>query len=582
MTTPLYTPRYTSSRALLVGIDRYKNAPPLGYAVSDARAVADVLRNQFKFLDENVTLLVNEEATRENILEHFLSFADGNVAPDDRILFFFAGHGHTLTGSRGEVGFLVPVDGNPQKIASLVRWDELTRNADLIPAKHLLFVMDACYGGLAITRALPAGSMRFLKDMLVRPSRQVLTAGKANEVVADSGGPVPGHSIFTGHFLEALSGKAAGSEGIITANGVMTYVYEQVGRDQNSHQTPHYGFLAGDGDFIFAASFLTADADSGEKEQDVLVAVPTPMTAAPEDESASDLQRVKSYLAEPRDKIRLDDLIAQKTRALLPALSSPNFSSQAPVSVGEIPERLKRYESLTDEMRAFVSVLSYWGREEHRPTLRKPLIRLCDQLRAQGGSVAWIGLRWFPIDMLAMAGAISALAARNYSTLATVMLSGVTPPDGAQSSVPLVIAIEEGLIDAHRTDVFKKNPGHERNYVPKSEYLFKALQPQLDDLFFLGNDYEEMFDYAEVLRALVVADHFAQTNSHFWAPWGRFAWKHRRGNGRDPFTRVVEEATRQGSNWGPIGVGFFGGDIHRFVQVAQRLADDHLKKLTWF
>jgi hypothetical protein len=45
--------------------------------------------------------------------------------------------------------------------------------------------------------------MRFLRDMLQRFSRQVLTAGKADETVADENGPRPGHSIFTSHLLEA-------------------------------------------------------------------------------------------------------------------------------------------------------------------------------------------------------------------------------------------------------------------------------------------------------------------------------------------------------------------------------------------
>src|SRR5207244_2588726 len=116
---------------------------------------------------------------------------------------------------------------------------ELTRNADLIEAKHILFVMDACYGGLALMRGITPGTKRFLKDMLIRRSRQVLTAGKADEVVADSGGPLPGHSVFTGHLLEALQGKAANSEGIITAATLSAYVYMAVSSDAGSQQTPH-------------------------------------------------------------------------------------------------------------------------------------------------------------------------------------------------------------------------------------------------------------------------------------------------------------------------------------------------------
>ena len=74
----------------------------------------------------------------------------------------------------------------------------------------MFFLMDACYGGLALSRRpFPPGSMRFLKNMLQRHSRQILTAGKADEVVADAGGPRAGHSIFTGHVLDVLEGGAA-------------------------------------------------------------------------------------------------------------------------------------------------------------------------------------------------------------------------------------------------------------------------------------------------------------------------------------------------------------------------------------
>ena len=65
--------------------------------------------------------------------------------------------------------------------------------------------------------------------MCKRLSRQVLTAGKADETVSDGNGPISGHSIFTGHLIQGLEGKAATKEGIITANGVMAYVYDKVG-----------------------------------------------------------------------------------------------------------------------------------------------------------------------------------------------------------------------------------------------------------------------------------------------------------------------------------------------------------------
>ena len=157
----------------------------------------------------------------------------------------------TAQGYRETVGFLVPVDGIPSSKNTLIRWDELTRNADLIAAKHVLFIMDACYSGLAIQRtAVAPGTERFLRDMLQRYARQVITAGKADETVADGGGPSGKNSIFTGYLLEGLGGKAADEHGVLTANELMHYVYQKVSQDNRSHQTPHYGHLDGDGDFV--------------------------------------------------------------------------------------------------------------------------------------------------------------------------------------------------------------------------------------------------------------------------------------------------------------------------------------------
>ena len=224
--------------------------------MSDANAVAEILKENFDFQKENIKILLDENATRNGIMEAFLSYVNGGVSPDDRILVFFAGHGMTKSGKRGEVGFLVPYEGDQNNLSTLIRWDELTRNSELISAKHILFIMDACYGGLAITRALSSGSMRFLKDMLKRYSRQVLTAGKADEVVSDAGGPIPNHSVFTGHLLQGLQGEAASRDGVVTANGLMGYVYDRVAKDQHSQQTPHYGFLEGRGWFVLYTLLL--------------------------------------------------------------------------------------------------------------------------------------------------------------------------------------------------------------------------------------------------------------------------------------------------------------------------------------
>ena len=265
---------YDAGRALVIGINDYENASPLGYAVSDAEEIMQILIDEIGFDAENVISLLDSEATKNNILKAFHSFTSEDVQVDDRLIVFFAGHGHTKTGFRGEVGYLVPHDANMDDSSSFIRWDELTRNAELIRAKHILFIMDACYGGLAVNRDIQAGSSRFLKDMYQRFSRQVITAGKANEVVSDSGGPLPNHSVFTGHLIEGIKGKAANEHGVITASGLMAYVYTKVANDINSDQTPHYGQFDGDGDFIISAPEVEVLSEDVSKDIDALISVP--------------------------------------------------------------------------------------------------------------------------------------------------------------------------------------------------------------------------------------------------------------------------------------------------------------------
>lgn len=246
-----YQPFYQSSWALVIGINSYQHVSPLSYACNDADAVSSLLISEFEFPTENVFVLKDGKATKQAIMDRFLSFSDKANNPDDRLLVFFAGHGLTFDGLRGPVGYLVPVDGDPANKNSLIRWDDLTRNAELIQAKHILYIIDACYSGLALQRAIAPGTQRFLSDMLQRFSRQVITAGKADEVVADGGGQQGKNSIFTGYLLEGLKGAALDSNGVLTANEIMAYVYKKVGQDNRSEQTPHYGHLEGDGDFVF-------------------------------------------------------------------------------------------------------------------------------------------------------------------------------------------------------------------------------------------------------------------------------------------------------------------------------------------
>ncbi|MCW3036081.1 MAG: peptidase caspase catalytic subunit p20, partial [Actinobacteria bacterium] len=579
--TTAYLPRYTNSWALVIGINEYSAAAPLGYACSDAEAVAELLAGKFSFPQENITLLLNADASRAEILSSYLAY-ESTLTENDRLAVYFAGHGYTRTGRRGEVGYLVPHDGDPADLSTLIRWDELTRNGDLIPAKHVLFLMDACYGGLAITRALAPGSSRFLKDMLQRYSRQVLTAGKADEVVADAGGPRLRHSVFTGHLLDALEGAAEATDGIITANGVMAYVYDKVGKDPHSQQTPHYGFLDGDGDFVFQAPTLEALHTEQRTDEDVLLQVPATGQPAAVLGRMGLPERIKELLSDSRYRIALDDLVASEIRAAQYAFRDEVFPTQTPEFTAEtFAERLRQYESASENMLTVTILIAKWGEEGHRPTLQRTLGRLADNVQGGGGLSIWNSLRWYPLVLLLYSGGISALSAGNYSNLATLLLARIRDRLTGENTQPAIVPIVKAFLEVKRTEAFKRLPGHERHFVPESEYLFKALQPPLEDALFLGTSYEDLFDQFEILQALVYAHLQPRPLGGVWGPIGRFGWKHRLGTGPDPFDEFVANAERQGQEWPALRAGFFAGSLAEFMAVVTEFRE-LLKHLPWY
>ena len=241
---------YGNSWAIVIGIDDYAKWPKLQYAVRDSQSVRQTLVEKFGFASERVVALKNAEATRAGILGAFHdTLAHGAVAKNDRIFVFFAGHGATRKLSSGrDLGYIVPYDSDPNQFdTDAIPMTEIQNIAESLTAKHVLFVMDACYSGLGLTRG---GSSSYLRDNATRIGRQMLTAGGGDQLVAD-GGP-NGHSIFTWTLLQGLAGKAdLNGDGLITATELAAYVAPAVA--SVSSQTPAFGSLPGSegGDFVF-------------------------------------------------------------------------------------------------------------------------------------------------------------------------------------------------------------------------------------------------------------------------------------------------------------------------------------------
>jgi uncharacterized caspase-like protein/peptidoglycan/xylan/chitin deacetylase (PgdA/CDA1 family) len=252
---------YQESWALVVGIDAYAKWPKLQHAVKDAEAVKDTLISRYGFAQDHILFFKDGDATRANLL----GALNGKLAQakrDDRIFIYFAGHGATRKLSSGrDLGYLIPVDSDPNTFATDgLPMTDLQTVAEGLTAKHVFFVMDACYSGLGLTRG---GSDAFLRENSKRLARQMLTAGGADQTVADDG--PGGHSVFTWTLLQGLNGRAdLNGDGVITATELAAFVAPAV--SSMSKQTPAFGSLPGSegGEFVFEkpveTEFLNADS----------------------------------------------------------------------------------------------------------------------------------------------------------------------------------------------------------------------------------------------------------------------------------------------------------------------------------
>jgi iron(II)-dependent oxidoreductase len=240
---------YANSWALVIGINAYQRAPRLEYATADARSVADLLPS-LGFPRQNVRLLLDGQATRARI-ETALYQDFGAMGPHDRLFVFFAGHGATAAIKGGEEGYILPVEANPDLLGlTAMPMEDLKRIGQRVKAKHVLFVMDACFSGFAATRdVLPTATTDdYLAAALREPVVQVLTAGRKGERAIEEGG----HGLFTRRLLDGLRGLAdPEGRGIITAAQLAAWLEPRVVRDSNGRMTPQYGRLDGEGQFVF-------------------------------------------------------------------------------------------------------------------------------------------------------------------------------------------------------------------------------------------------------------------------------------------------------------------------------------------
>lgn len=250
LTTPFLHGTY---RALIIGNNEYRDPTgtwrPLDTAVSDAKIIASVLREDYGFSDVEIVL----NGTQREILLALDALAD-RTHENDSVVVFYAGHG--FKEDEKDRAFWIPVDAQGQDHTTFIRNSTIRDELNIIAerAKHTLLISDSCFSG-SLLRGGNRGAVvkgdgdRYYEKVAQKKSVQILAAGGVEFV--DDNYRNSGHSPFTYFLLSELKYNDAS---YLTATELATNVEKAVAN--NVSQTPESGVLQGTGDelgeFIFS------------------------------------------------------------------------------------------------------------------------------------------------------------------------------------------------------------------------------------------------------------------------------------------------------------------------------------------
>jgi len=142
-------PPATDRWAVIIGISDYAgDENDLEYCDDDAWDFYNALVNEYGWLSDHIVILIDDHATRANILDA-INWMRENEGPGDEVVFFYSGHGTVSTSD---------ADGDPERkdeciIPWEIEWEYFIWDGDLrnefsdFESTRILFYFDSCYSG---------------------------------------------------------------------------------------------------------------------------------------------------------------------------------------------------------------------------------------------------------------------------------------------------------------------------------------------------------------------------------------------------------------------------------------------------
>ena len=234
---------------LVIGVSQYQSPKisALKYADADARIFSDFLQSKdgVGIPSTQMRFLVNERATRANILDAMESFLT-QTTKKDMIIIYIACHG--LTSMKSNATYFLNYDADLMDLPNTAVDQSFLTNilTQKVQAGKVVFFIDACHGGgLGLTGVRLRGSTSFLSSkfqleiMANKNSTAFFSAARAMEQSVEGPQWGGGHGVFTHYVMEGLRKHGdANKNGIVTIDELADYVSMKVKEDTGGRQHP--------------------------------------------------------------------------------------------------------------------------------------------------------------------------------------------------------------------------------------------------------------------------------------------------------------------------------------------------------
>ena len=229
--------------ALIIGIENYSKSPDATYANLDAKYFYEYVKNTFGVKNENIKLMINQEANLVDTIGALNKWLPGKIRKNQTdLIIYFAGHG--LASSDGKELYLLPQDGDSDLLErTAISRTEIFQIISKLKPKSVTMFLDTCYSGVSRddeTLLASARPVRIVADEQETPNNfTIFSASQLDQI--SSGFKEAKHGIFSYYLMKGMEGKAdANKDKKITNAELLAYMDENVaqkaselGRQQN-------------------------------------------------------------------------------------------------------------------------------------------------------------------------------------------------------------------------------------------------------------------------------------------------------------------------------------------------------------